>query len=181
MSAFTVGTVASRDIGRGVEVLLRCNIITPDYEDGAIGWVTSDEGFGGQVIPDDKFGVHFLFEQDRAATLVFIGDAGTTTTTVGAFPDVRTIRESYDDEDEGYDAADALVDARRDLFRDVVADQPVGTVLVIVDTESGAATGAALRIEDGWVSTTNSYEFTFDDPVNPTILAVPAEYDESIA
>jgi hypothetical protein len=193
VTEFLPGTVATRTTDAGVEVLLRASLGAPQHpgwvsSGGAkgISWVLSGGSTDAGTLTDRSLADQLMWDQDEQVTLVAVNDTDVASTTVDPLPNLRAVKDSFDDEDEGEDAADGIVADRREAFFAAVLDQQVGTVLIVIDTETTTATEAALLTDDGWVSTTSTCSFLADDenhvdPEAVTVLLAPAEYDGSIA
>jgi hypothetical protein len=193
VTEFLPGTVATRTTDAGLEVLLRANLGDPERtgwvsSGGAkgISWVLSGGSTDAGTLTNRSLADQLMWDQDEQVTLVTVNDTGVASTTVDPLPNLRAVKDSFDDEDEGEDAADGIVADRREAFFAAVRDQQVGTVLIVIDTETTIPTEAALLTDDGWVSTTSTCSFLADDeshvdPEAVTVLVVPAEYDEGIA
>ncbi|WP_146243189.1 hypothetical protein [Curtobacterium sp. MCPF17_031] len=137
--------------------------------------MSSRDEDGTFPVSNDRFGELLLWEQDRAATIVVMNDAGTTRTAVPDFPDVRAIADQHDDDDEGDAAVDRALQDRRDAFTAAVHTDVIGSVVVVLDTADGFAVGAGRYTEDGWVTTMNSYGGQPADIIGLTVLLAPAE------
>lgn len=180
MTDYLPGTVAARTTVDGLEVLLRWTSVEPDGTT-VDGWLSSRDEQGTFPISNDRFGDLLLWEQDRAATIVILNDAGTTRTDFDTF-NARAIADQYDDEDEGDAAVDRVINARLTKFRDAVRTDLIGSVVVVIDAATGTATGAGRYTEQGWVTTMNSYgDLLNADITGRTVLVAPAEYDGSAA
>ncbi|MGW8431809.1 hypothetical protein ACWGJ9_12000 [Curtobacterium citreum] len=181
MTDYLPGTVAARTDAEGLEVLLRCEDIDAGGGETFRGWVSSRDEEGTFPVSNERLGDLLLWEQDRAATIVLVNDAGTTRTDFPAFPNTRSIADQYDDEDEGDAAVDLTIKARLAAFRDAVHTDHIGTVLVVIDQETGTTVGAGRYTEQGWVTTMNSYSDLTENSAGLTVVLAPAECDESIA
>ncbi len=193
MTEFLPGTVATRTTDAGVEVLLRASLGDPERpgwvsSGGAkgISWVLSGGSTEAGTLTERSLADQLMWDQDEQVTVVTVNDNGVASTTVDPLPNLRAVKDSFDDEDEGEDAADGIVADRRETFFAAVRNHQVGTVLIVIDAETATPTEAALLTDDGWVSTTSTCSFLTDDenrfdPEGVTVLVAPAEYDESIA
>lgn len=171
-SIFPNGTVALRVTDTGTDLYLRSS-----GRHGEPGWVAAGGPFGHEVIPLDTLVEQFSEMTDfESYRLHIVDDPSAPTLHLDGSDEWEDLPDNFGEFDGRVNTRNAI---RVATIRAALAEQPLGTIVYFDSDEDTADRNAAVRIGDGWLSTTNACAFIADtdgrgvDPTGLTVIHVP--------